>query len=197
MSKCRFALVSSGKKLMNATSIECPVCEQGQLTPETYNDEFQYNGSTVAVRGLERHRCSVCHAKPILRGEIKRNQIRIADAKRVSDGLLTADEIRRVRELVHMSQADAARIFGGGTNAFSKYERGEVAQSVAMDRLLRLIRDIPGAAQLAASYAGITLGSAAPFDKPYVAQRTTIAPFERRPPKAKPVVVRSEGYEAA
>ena len=30
-------------------------------------------------------------------------------------------------------------IFGGGTNGFSKYERGETAQSVAMDRLLRLV----------------------------------------------------------
>jgi HTH-type transcriptional regulator/antitoxin MqsA len=182
---------------MITTTAKCPFCEQGHLTPETYDDEFQYNGSTVAVRGLERHRCSVCDAEPILRHQIKRNQVRIADAKRASDGLLAADEIRGIREFLQMSQSDAARIFGGGTNAFSKYERGEVAQSVAMDRLLRLIRDIPGAAQLAASYAGVTLGNAAPIDKPYVARRTTIAPVSRRLPKAKPVVVRSERYEAA
>jgi HTH-type transcriptional regulator/antitoxin MqsA len=182
---------------MNSTNIECPFCEQGQLTPEIYDDEFQYNGSTVAVRGLERHSCNVCNAEPILKDQIKRNQIRITDAKRVSDGLLAADEIRHIRELLQLSQSDAARIFGGGTNAFSKYERGEVAQSVAMDRLLRLMRDIPGAAQLAASYAGITLGSAAPLDRPYVAGRTTVAPIERRPRNAIAVMVRPSRYEAA
>jgi len=35
------------------------------------------------------------------------------------------------------------RIFGGGANAFSKYERGEVIQSVPMDRLLRLVARYP------------------------------------------------------
>jgi HTH-type transcriptional regulator/antitoxin MqsA len=30
------------------------------------------------------------------------------------------------------------RVFGGGRNAFSKYERGEVSQSVAMDKLIRV-----------------------------------------------------------
>jgi HTH-type transcriptional regulator / antitoxin MqsA len=182
---------------MNTTTIECPFCEQGQLTPEVYVDEFQYNGSSVTVRGLERHRCNVCAAEPILKDQIKRNQIRITDAKRVKDGLLTSEEIRCVRELVAMSQAEAAQILGGGPNGFSKYERGEVAQSVAMDRLLRLIRDIPGAAQLTASYAGITLGRPAPIDRPYVALKTTCAPIGRRPRDAKVVVVRSQSYEAA
>jgi HTH-type transcriptional regulator/antitoxin MqsA len=182
---------------MNTTAVECPFCEQGQLTPETYDDEYPYHGASVGVSGLERHRCSVCDARPILKDQIKRNQVRIADAKRVRDGLLTSDEIRCVRELVEMSQAEAAKILGGGPNGFSKYERGEVAQSFAMDLVLRLMRDIPGAAQLAASYVGITLGSAAPAGRPYVARRTTVAPIGRKPRDAKVVVVRPRSYEVA
>jgi HTH-type transcriptional regulator/antitoxin MqsA len=181
---------------MNTPAVECPFCEQGQLTPETYDDEFPYNGGSVAVHGLERCRCNVCRAEPILKDQIKRNQRRITGAKRAKDGLLAADEIRRIRELVHMSQSEAAKILGGGPNGFSKYERDEVVQSFPMDILLRLIRDIPGAAQLAASYVGMTLGRAPPIDRPYVVGRTTVAPVGRRPRRAKAVVVSSPRYEA-
>lgn len=50
---------------------------------------------------------------------------------------------RRARRTLGLSQEEAARLFGGGRNAFSKYERGEVAQSVAMDRLIRLCLSHP------------------------------------------------------
>ena len=67
----------------------------------------------------------------------RRNHRRIADAKRYADGLLVGDEIRAIRTQFDLSQQEAAELFGGGVNAFSKYERGDVLQSVAMDRLLR------------------------------------------------------------
>jgi len=37
-----------------------------------------------------------------------------------------------------LTQHAASSIFGGGLNAFSKYERGEVIQSKAMDKLIRV-----------------------------------------------------------
>jgi HTH-type transcriptional regulator / antitoxin MqsA len=39
-----------------------------------------------------------------------------------------------------MTQGQAARLFGGGPVAFSKYENDDVAQSESMDNLLRLVR---------------------------------------------------------
>jgi HTH-type transcriptional regulator/antitoxin MqsA len=42
-----------------------------------------------------------------------------------------------------LTQETASKIFGGGENAFSKYESGKVAQSAAMDRLLRLAYEFP------------------------------------------------------
>ena len=38
-------------------------------------------------------------------------------------------EIRRIRRKLGLSQIAAARLTGGGHNAFSRYERGEVAVS--------------------------------------------------------------------
>jgi len=64
--------------------------------------------------------------------------VKAVAAKRRADGLLSPEEIRHAREALGLTQHKAAEVFGGGRNAFSKYERGEVAQSVAMDRLIRL-----------------------------------------------------------
>jgi DNA-binding transcriptional regulator YiaG len=71
------------------------------------------------------------------------NDAAIRAAKRSYDGLLTPDEIHRSRRLLKLTQEEASKVFGGGANAFSKYERGEVTQSAAMDRLIRLCVNHP------------------------------------------------------
>ena len=53
--------------------------------------------------------------------------------------LLTGLEVRAIRERLGLTQAKAAELFGGGPVAFSKYESDDVAQSDAMNLLLRLV----------------------------------------------------------
>jgi HTH-type transcriptional regulator/antitoxin MqsA len=117
----------------------CPVCDSGELYTHTYSDTFKHNGQPLQVHGLEGCECPVCGADPILPDQIKQNQMRIADAKRHADGMLSGLELRQVREQLGLTQRQAAEIFGGGAKAFAKYERGEVVQSAAMDSLLRLV----------------------------------------------------------
>jgi HTH-type transcriptional regulator/antitoxin MqsA len=50
-----------------------------------------------------------------------------------------AREIRRVRRKLGLSQAAAARLTGGGHNAFSRYERGEVTPMPAVVNLFRIL----------------------------------------------------------
>lgn len=128
---------------MSIQTQACPVCEEGVLTPIQYEDSFAHEGQSVIVRGLEGNRCSACAAEPIFPEQIRRNQLRISDAKREASGLLKADQIRAIRDALGLSQQDAATVFGGGTNGFSKYERGQTIQSVPMDRLLRATRAFP------------------------------------------------------
>jgi len=52
--------------------------------------------------------------------------------------ILTPLVIRAIRETCGLSQQDAARVFGGGSKAFEKYESGEIAPSSSMTRLLLL-----------------------------------------------------------
>jgi len=128
---------------MMTQTLICPVCDEGTLTPDRFADDFKHNGGTIHVEGLECYRCDRCGADPVLEDQIRRNHLRIADAKRRADGLLTGEEIRTIRSDLGLSQQDAALLFGGGANAFSKYERGDVVQSVPMDRLLRLAARYP------------------------------------------------------
>ena len=128
---------------MTTNAPKCPVCEQGKLVPHTYSEHIHYNGKSLVVSGLEGYQCPKCGADPVLTEQIRRNQCRFADAKRTADGLLTGKQIRELREALGLSQPDAALLFGGGANGFSKYERGQVMQSVAMDRLLKIVGAYP------------------------------------------------------
>jgi HTH-type transcriptional regulator/antitoxin MqsA len=121
----------------------CPVCGKAALKPATYSDTFKHNDGDLVVDGLEGYDCASCKSEPMFPEQIRRNERRIREAKRRADGLLSGNQIREAREQLGLSQQEAATIFGGGTNGFSKYERGETAQSVAMDRLLRLVMADP------------------------------------------------------
>jgi putative zinc finger/helix-turn-helix YgiT family protein len=80
--------------------------------------------------------------------------LRYQDARRLSEdavaiyrrkhGLLSADEIRALRERFKLTQTEFARLLRLGANTLSRWEAGRNAQTEAMDTLLRLIRDLPG-----------------------------------------------------
>jgi len=61
--------------------------------------------------------------------------------KKEDYGYLLPSEVKSIRTRLKLTQHEAGDIFGGGANAFSRYERGEARQSLALDRLLRLLRD--------------------------------------------------------
>lgn len=179
---------------MNSDNRTCPVCGEGTLTPETYSEQMEHNGKLLTVSGLERYRCSQCDADPVLRDQIRRNQVRLCDARRLADGFITGEQIRALRERLGLSQPEAAGIFGGGANAFSKYERGEVIQSLPMDRLLRCAEAFPLLVDVLRRVAGLDAHTIARV--PAYIQTTTDAPMLNDPhytskpiPGARAVVV--------
>lgn len=142
----------------------CPVCEAGQLRPSTYVGELKHNKQTLRVEGLECYVCDECGADPVFEDQIRRNHRRYQDARRKADGLLTGDEVRAVRSRLSLTQQQAAQLFGGGANAFSKYERDDVIQSVAMDRLMKASLKIRGLVDFLAAEAGIKISDLADAD---------------------------------
>ena len=102
------------------------------------------NGEEVSVPYALHLSCPKC-------GEIV---LRFQDAKRLHEdaiaiyrkkhGLLSADEMRAIRERYGLTQAELARLLQLGANTVSRWESGRNVQTAAMDMLLRLIRDLPG-----------------------------------------------------
>lgn len=95
-------------------------------------------GATKTVRGLSGWRCGAC-------GEVEFDAASARRYAAAGDMLVWRErarqskEIRRIRRKLGLSQVAAARLTGGGHNAFSRYERGEAAPLPAVVNLLRLL----------------------------------------------------------
>ncbi|ERR1700760_3827783 len=57
--------------------------------------------------------------------------------------LLNAQEVKRIRTKIGLTQREAGAIVGGGPNAFQKYEKGDVTVSKPMSNLLRVLEKHP------------------------------------------------------
>ena len=51
--------------------------------------------------------------------------------------------ITNVRKLLALDQREAAEIFGGGINAFSRYENGKTKPPLALVKLLKVLERHP------------------------------------------------------
>ena len=115
----------------------CKLCKSEDVSDYVEAEEISYKGSTLQV-SIAYSLCNNCDREFISKPQILQNEAALRAAKKDYDGLLSAEEIISARRELSLTQEQAARVFGGGRNAFSKYERGEVSQSVAMDKLIRI-----------------------------------------------------------
>ena len=127
------------------TKGRCPVCKTANPETISYSDTVDFRGMELDVENLLESRCRNCGNKWVSEEQRAHNNSVMRDAYaivrdeiRAKDGLLTGQDIAQIRERFGINQREAAAIFGGGYNAFNKYESGEVLQSFAMDRLVRL-----------------------------------------------------------
>lgn len=122
----------------------CPACEIGTLRAQSAQREYTYGDQAFGLTTLY-SLCDECGTELVTPEQAKANDRLIREEHRRIDGFLSATQIRAIRTRLDITQQDAACLFGGGPNAFSKYERVEVVQSVAMDRLMRVVDAVPGA----------------------------------------------------
>lgn len=121
----------------------CPTCGTTMLNKRS-TLRLPVNGEEIAIPAAAHLKCPKC-------GEVV---LRFQDAKRLGEdaiaiyrkkhGLLSAEEIRAIRNRFNLTQRDLARLLHLGANTVSRWESGRNVQTAAMDILLRLIRDLPG-----------------------------------------------------
>jgi HTH-type transcriptional regulator/antitoxin MqsA len=62
-----------------------------------------------------------------------------AFSKQVNASIVDPGFIISVRKKLDLDQREAAEIFGGGVNAFSRYENGKTKPPLALVKLLKLL----------------------------------------------------------
>lgn len=123
----------------------CLNCDDGTLLQFGTRDITEtIEGLRTTVRALRGWHCPVCGETEFVKGT--------GDADRYSAALTAlrarvtarrAAELRSIRKKLGLKQAEAGRMFGGGVNAFSEYERGKTQPHKSTMLLFRLLDKHP------------------------------------------------------
>lgn len=65
------------------------------------------------------------------------------EAKEFNSQEISPEEIKKIRQALNLTQAEAGKLLGGGPSAFAKYENGSVKPSVALIKILRFLKERP------------------------------------------------------
>jgi len=120
----------------------CPVCDEGQLVAYD-NGVFNllYNRKNYSVNGMLYSQCDNCGIKTYLPDQLDANKLKVEAFQLELAEYISPSQILMLREKYELTQSQASEIFGGGVNAFSKWERGEVVPSTAAAKLMKLAMD--------------------------------------------------------
>jgi len=132
----------------------CPVCGEGRLTDQSRLVAAIYKAKEGEVAD-HFSICDACGTEQAGADHLRRNKRSMMAFRKEVDGLLTGEQILGLRQRWSISQKQAAKLFGGGPIAFSKYENNDVAQSESMDLLLRVANAVPEALQWLKQNAGL------------------------------------------
>jgi putative zinc finger/helix-turn-helix YgiT family protein len=121
----------------------CPNCGTAMIEKRG-TLRLPVNGEDIAVPSTPHLACPKCGEIVLRFRDSKRMHEDATAIYRTKHGLLSADEIRMIREQFGLTQSDLARLLQLGANTVSRWESGRNVQTGAMDILLRLLRDLPG-----------------------------------------------------
>ena len=121
----------------------CPECGTS-MKERKASLKFPVNGEEIAVAESPHLSCPKCHEVVLRFDDARKLRQRALNIYREKYGLLSADEIRSIRERFALTQAELARLLRLGANTISRWEAARNVQTASMDMLLRMIRDLPG-----------------------------------------------------
>jgi len=130
----------------------CPLCGS-EMKENRSKLTFPVNGEEIEVLELPHLQCHKCNEIVLRLDESKLLREQALNVYRQKYGLLPADEIRRLRERLDLTQGELAELLRLGVNTISRWESDRNVQTAAMDVLLRLVRDVPGSIEYLRSLA--------------------------------------------
>jgi HTH-type transcriptional regulator/antitoxin MqsA len=122
----------------------CAACgaKNGLVRFEDEAFAVKHDGRRETVCGLSGQRCAAC-GDVFFDAESARRYAAAGDALVLDARARERQELKRIRRKLALSQQAAARLTGGGHNAFSRYERGEAQPLRAVVNLFKLLDKHP------------------------------------------------------
>ncbi len=121
-------------------SMKCPVCGAAELIHDTRDLPYTYKGEATVIAAVTGDFCPACAESILDAAESNRvmREMR-AFSKQVNAAIVDPGFITTVRKKLDLDQREAAEIFGGGVNAFSRYENGKTKPPLALVKLFKLL----------------------------------------------------------
>lgn len=120
--------------------MKCPACGAAELVHGTRDMPYTYKGETTTIQGVEGDFCPACGEVVMdMAAAIRHSAAMLAFNKEVNAAIVDPAFIIGVRKKLALDQREAAEIFGGGINAFSRYENGKTKPPLALVKLLKVL----------------------------------------------------------
>jgi HTH-type transcriptional regulator/antitoxin MqsA len=121
-------------------NMKCPVCGAAQLIHDTRDLPYTYKGETTTISAVTADFCPACDESITNMMETERVMREMqAFNKQVNAAIVDPSFIINVRKKLDLGQREAAELFGGGVNAFSRYENGKTKPPLALVKLFKLL----------------------------------------------------------
>lgn len=137
----------------------CLVCGVGTLVLHKKDVTLRYQEHTTQLLDLEVLRCSECEEGFYRSASERRYNRAFSDLRRSVDGLLTSDEIKKIREKYGLTQEQLSLLMGMALKTVARYENGTIVQNASTDLLLRLIGDYEIVVTALSQYTSVPLSS--------------------------------------
>jgi len=130
-------------QITDTEKLNCPVCGKQSLHTDVRSVAFRYKGHSITI-AQSGFRCDSCRESVLEGKNLAKMRLAIQTFRSKIDGLMLPEEIQHVRKkILGLTQQEASALFGGGPNAFSRYERGAVPPPRALSNLLKILAKHP------------------------------------------------------
>jgi HTH-type transcriptional regulator/antitoxin MqsA len=120
--------------------MKCPSCAAAELVHDTRDIPYLYKGESTLIPAVTGDFCSACDESILAAEQSRRTmQMMLAFNKQVNASIIDPSFIVSVRKKLGLDQREAGEIFGGGVNAFSRYENGKTKPPLALVKLLKIL----------------------------------------------------------
>lgn len=124
--------------------MKCPICGAAELIHDTRDLPYTYKRETMIIPAVTGDFCPACDESILDITESDRVMREMHSfTKQVNARIIDPAFITYVRKKLALDQREAAEIFGGGINAFSRYETGKTKPTLALIQLLKILDHHP------------------------------------------------------